>query len=75
MSSLAYSSADLTVAVRKPRPSGEYGTKPMPSSRTAGSTFSSTSRSKMEYSVCSAVTGCTAWARRIVSGPASLRPK
>src|ERR1700722_11201004 len=34
MSSLAYSSADLTEAVRKPRPSGEYATNPIPSFRT-----------------------------------------
>ncbi len=27
-----------------------------------------------EYSVCSAATGCTAWARRMVAGPASDRP-
>ncbi len=46
----------------------------MPSSRTVGSTSSAASRSKIEYSVCSALTGWTAWARRIVSGPASLRP-
>lgn len=31
--------------------------------------------SKIEYSVCSALTGCTAWARRMTSGPASLSPK
>ena len=47
----------------------------MPSSRTTGSTAASTSRSKMEYSVCSTDTGCTACARRMVSGPASLSPK
>ena len=35
----------------------------------------STSRSKREYSVCSTETGCTAWARRMVSRPASLSPK
>lgn len=43
----------------------------MPRSRTAGRTAGSTSRSKTEYSVCSTETGCTAWARRIVSGPAA----
>ena len=60
--------------VRNPRPSGEYGTKPMPSSRTVGRMAASTWRSNSEYSVWSAETGCTACARRIVSGSASLRP-
>ena len=61
--------------VRKPRPSGEYATKPIPSSRTVSSTsLSSGSRDHSEYSLCSAVTGCTACARRIVSGDASDRP-
>ena len=32
------------------------------------------SRVHSEYSDCSAVIGCTAWARRMVSGPASDRP-
>jgi hypothetical protein len=35
----------------------------------------STSRSKSEYSVCRTETGWTACARRMVCGPASLRPK
>ena len=59
---------------RKPRPSGEYGTRPIPSSRRVGRTSSSTSRVHSEYSVCTAVIGCTACARRIVSGAASLSP-
>ena len=33
------------------------------------------SRQNSEYSLCSAVTGCTAWARRMVRTPASDRPK
>ena len=46
----------------------------MPSSRSSGSSSASGSRVHSEYSVCSAVIGWTAWARRIVSGPASDRP-
>ena len=61
--------------VRKPRPSGENGTRPMFSSRSTGRTRSSIPRVHREYSDCTAVTGWTAWARRIVSGPASERPK
>src|SRR5450759_4235059 len=56
---------------RKPRPSGEYGTKPIPSSRTVASTpSSSTSRVNNEYSVCTALSGWVACARRMVSGAA-----
>ena len=40
----------------------------MPSSRSRGRISSSTSRVHSEYSVWSAATGCTAWARRIVAG-------
>ena len=32
------------------------------------------SRDQSEYSLCTAVIGCTSFARRIVSAPASLRP-
>ena len=60
--------------VRKPRPSGLYGTKPIPSSRVVGSTSSSGVRSHSVYSVCSAAIGWTAWARRIVAADASDRP-
>src|SRR5665647_2129128 len=61
---------------RKPRPSGEYGTKPIPSSRTVASTpSSSTSRVNNEYSVCTALSGWVACARRMVSGAASLMPR
>ncbi len=70
-SSSAQLLGERIVPVRKPCPSGEYGTKPMPSSRSSGSSSASGSRVHREYSVCSAASGCTAWARRIVSGPAS----
>ena len=74
-SSSARSSTVRTVPVRKPRPSGLYGTKPMPSSRSVGRISASGSRAQTEYSVCSAEIGWTAWARRIVSGAASERPR
>ena len=32
-------------------------------------------RSQSEYSLCSAETGCSAWARRMLAAPASERPK
>ena len=55
---------------------GEYGTNPMPSSRTVASTsFSSRSRVHSDHSVCSAVIGCTACALRIVAGDASEMPR
>ena len=47
----------------------------MPSSRSTGRTSASTSRSKIEYSVCSTETGCTAWARRMSSGPGLAEPE
>ena len=46
----------------------------MPSSRQTGSTSSSGSRVHSEYSVWSAVIGCSRWARRMVSGAASESP-
>jgi heme exporter protein B len=61
--------------VRNPLPSGLYGTRPMPSSSSAGITSASGFRHHREYSLCSAVTGCTAFARRIVFTPASESPK
>ena len=61
--------------VRKPLPSGLNGTKPIPSSSSVGSTSASGSLHHSEYSLCSAVTGWTACARRIVCTPASDRPK
>ena len=56
-------------------PSGLYGTKPMPSSSSVGRTSASGFRHHSEYSLWRAVTGWTAWARRIVCTPASERPK
>ena len=56
--------------VRKPRPSGLNGTKPIPSSSSVEDDLASGSRQHREYSLCSAVTGWTAWARRIVCTPA-----
>src|SRR5919199_1116388 len=47
----------------------------MPSSRVVGRASSSGSRVKSEYSVCRALMGCTACARRIVSGAASESPR
>ena len=66
--------AEVIAPVRKPRPSGLNGTKPMPSSRQVASTPASGSRVHSEYSLCTAAIGCTACARRIVSGLASDRP-
>ena len=63
------------VPVRNPLPSGLNGTNPMPSSESVGMISASGARHHSEYSDCSAVTGCTAWARRIVRGAASDRPK
>lgn len=54
---------------------GEYATVPMPSSsRTALVPLSSRSRLKSDISDCTAVSGCTAWARRIVAADTSDRP-
>ena len=64
-----------TVPVRKPLPSGLNGTNPMPSSAQAASTSCSGRRHHRLYSLWIAVTGCTAWARRIVSAAASDMPK
>src|ERR1035438_4986880 len=65
----------LILPVRKPFPKGLNGTKPIPSSSRAGSTFASWLLVHSEYSLWTAVTGCTAWARRIVFAAASERPK
>ena len=64
-----------TVPVRKPRPRGLKGTRPMPSSPSRGITSASAARCRKEYSLCRAVTGWTAWARAMVSVPASESPK
>src|SRR5216684_3458260 len=65
----------LIAPVRKPLPSGLKATKPIPSSASVGSTSCSGSRHHSEYSLWSAATGKTAWARRIVCRPASDNPK
>jgi len=53
---------------------GLKGTNPIPSSSSVGSSSSSGCRHIMEYSLCMAVTGTTACARRIVWTPASESP-
>jgi len=75
MSELSKEVASLILPVRKPLPSGLKGTKPIPSSSRVGRISASGSRHYSEYSLCRAVTGCTACARRIVWEPASDRPK
>ena len=62
--------------VRKPRPSGLYGDEADAELAAAwAGARSSGSRAQSEYSVCSAVIGWTACARRMVSGAASDRPR
>ena len=61
--------------VRKLAPSGLRGTKPMPSSYNVGSTSTSVHRNHSVYSLWTAASGCTAWARRPVEAPAANRPK
>src|SRR5271163_709992 len=61
--------------VRKPLPRGLYGTRPIPSSSRAGITSASGRLHHSEYSLCTAVTGRTACARRIVWAAASDIPK
>ena len=51
------------------------GRAPMPSSRSVGRISASTSRVHSEYSVSIAVSGWVLWARRMVFGPASHRPR
>jgi hypothetical protein len=75
MSELSNDVASLILPVRNPLPSGLKGTKPIPSSSSVGTISTSGSRHHSEYSLCRAMTGWTAWARRIVCGPASDRPK
>src|SRR5207248_5145772 len=67
--------ASSILPVRKPLPSGLKGTKPMPSSAHVGRISFSGSRHHSEYSLCTAATGCTALARRIVFALASESPK
>jgi hypothetical protein len=61
--------------VKSPRPSGLYATKPTPSSRQVGRIASSTSRVKIEYSLCTALIGNTAQARRSVAAEHSESPR
>jgi hypothetical protein len=68
-SPLANSVVSSILPVRKPLPSGLNGTKPMPSSSSVGRISSSGARHQSEYSLWSAVTGWTAWARRMVWTP------
>ena len=60
--------------MRKPRPTGLYGTIPTPSSRAAGTISASMPRVHSDHSLCSAAIGCTAQAARSVSALTSLRP-
>jgi hypothetical protein len=60
--------------VSKPFPSGEKGTKPIPSSSSTGRISCSGSRHHSEYSLGRAVTGYTAWARRMVRASTIPRP-
>src|SRR5215217_4569790 len=69
------SSVELIVPVRKPRPSGEYGTNPTPSSAAAGTTLASTSRLQIDHSLCTAAIGCTATAARSSSAVTSDNPR
>jgi hypothetical protein len=64
----------LTLPVRKPWPRGLQGTNPMPSSSQTGRISDSGSRAHSEYSDCTAATGWTVWARRMVSALASDNP-
>ena len=61
--------------MRKPAPNGLKGTKPIPSSSSVGRISASGPRYQSEYSLWTAATGWTAWARRIVCAPASESPK
>ena len=69
------SELDWNAPVRYPRPRGLNGTSPTPSSRIAGRIDSSMPRSHSEYSLCTALIGCTWLARRMVSAPTSERPR
>jgi len=60
--------------VRKPRASGLNATNVMPSSRQVSRTATSALRVHNEYSVCTAASGCTACARRMVAAETSLMP-
>ena len=74
-SSLANVVLSVIVPVRNPFPSGLNGTSPMPSSSSTARISCSGRRHQSEYSLCTAATGCTACARRMVSAPGSDSPK
>ena len=68
--------ASICAGRGSPWPSGLNGTKPMPSSsRSRAASRPPGPASSSEYSLWTAVTGWTAWARRMVWAPASDRPK
>ena len=69
MSSLSNVVSSLIFPVRNPLPRGLKGTKPIPSSSSVGNTSASGPLVHNEYSLCTAATGWTAWARRIVPPP------
>ena len=68
-------SSAVTFPERKPLASGLNGTNPIPSSAQAGRTSASNIRSMIEYSLWIAVSGVTAWARRIWSSVAWDMPQ
>jgi len=65
----------LMVPVRNPLPNGLYATKAMLSSSSAGRISFYGWRYHREYSLCTAATGWTACARRMVAAAASDKPK
>jgi F420-dependent oxidoreductase-like protein len=70
----AISDSERIFPVSSPRPSGLYGTRPIPSARQVARMSVSTPRVNSEYSDCSAAMGCSAAARRKVWLLVSDRP-
>jgi hypothetical protein len=68
----AKSAGELKRPVRKPRPSGEYATRPIPSRRSVGST-SSTSRVHSEYSLCTGTVGAVTMSPPVGVFPGATR--
>lgn len=66
--------ASANAPVRKPRPSGEYGTSVTPSSAATGTALRSRSRLKSDHSDWRAAIGCTACASRSSGPVTSLSP-
>ena len=62
-------------AGKKPLPSGLKSNQPNAQFFNGWNNFFSCCLVHIEYSLCSALTGCTACARRMVLAPASERPK